>query len=137
MEYYGDEKGNVYNQNDYKLKLYNHRDGYIMFKPYQDGRAYNEYVHRFIYEYYNGKIPKGLEVNHMNENKSDNRLENLELVTQKQNVRKRSYNRLSMEVCRSIRKRYKEEKISSYKLSKDYDCHPSTIMSCINKKTWT
>jgi len=137
MEYYGDKKGNVYNENDYQLKLYKHTDGYRMFKPYQDGRAYNQYVHRFIYEYHNGKIPKGLEVNHINEDKSDNRLENLELVTQKENVRKRSYNRLSMEACRSIRKEYKKGKVSSYKLSERYDCNPSTIMSCINKKTWS
>lgn len=43
-------------------------------------------VHRLVYEAFNGKIPEGYEVNHINEDKTDNRLENLNLMTRKENV---------------------------------------------------
>ena len=38
----------------------------------------NYYVHRFIWECYNGLVPVGLEIDHINDNRSDNRLCNLQ-----------------------------------------------------------
>ncbi len=46
------------------------------------------YGHRFVYEVFHGLIPNGLVINHINNVKTDNRLENLELVTQQENVKK-------------------------------------------------
>ena len=43
-------------------------------------------LHRVIWEAFNGPIPGRLEVNHKNLNRSDNRLENLELLTHRENV---------------------------------------------------
>lgn len=43
-------------------------------------------VHRLVYASFHGPITKGLEVNHINAIKSDNRLCNLELLTRLQNV---------------------------------------------------
>lgn len=42
-------------------------------------------VHRIIWEAFNGFIPEGYQINHINENKLDNRLENLNLMTPKEN----------------------------------------------------
>ena len=42
-------------------------------------------VHRLVWEAFNGTIPEGLQVNHINEIKTDNRLENLNLMTPKEN----------------------------------------------------
>lgn len=42
-------------------------------------------AHRLIWESVNGPIPKGLEINHINGIKDDNRLVNLELVTRSEN----------------------------------------------------
>ena len=44
------------------------------------------YVHRLVYETFNGQIPEGLQVNHINEIKTDNRLSNLNLMTLKENL---------------------------------------------------
>lgn len=42
--------------------------------------------HRTIWTAFNGEIPKGMQINHINGIKSDNRMENLELCTGKQNM---------------------------------------------------
>lgn len=45
------------------------------------------YVHRLVYEAYMGPIPENLEVDHIDENPHNNNLDNLRLVTRKQNTR--------------------------------------------------
>lgn len=42
-------------------------------------------AHRIIWEMHNGKIPKGIEIDHINHDRLDNRLENLRLVTPSEN----------------------------------------------------
>ena len=60
--------------------------GYQMVQLYKDGKGKNYRIHRLVYEAFNDKIPKGLVVNHLNEIKTDNRLENLEICTNKENI---------------------------------------------------
>ena len=43
-------------------------------------------VHRLVWSAFNGPIPKGMEVNHINQKRDDNHLENLNLLTHKQNI---------------------------------------------------
>jgi hypothetical protein len=43
-------------------------------------------AHRLIYMYHNGLIPEGMEVDHINGIRDDNRIENLRAVTHKQNT---------------------------------------------------
>ena len=42
-------------------------------------------VHRLVWIAFNGTIPEGLQVNHISERKSENRLSNLNLMTPKEN----------------------------------------------------
>lgn len=44
------------------------------------------YIHRLVVEAFIGRIPKGYEINHIDENKKNNCLSNLEIVTRKQNM---------------------------------------------------
>jgi len=44
-------------------------------------------IHRLVWEMHYGKIPKGMVIDHINRNKTDNRIENLRLATKSQNAR--------------------------------------------------
>lgn len=60
-------------------------DGYYRVVLNKDGKASTKQVNRIVYEAFNGKIPDNMQCNHLNEIKTDNRLENLNLMTSKEN----------------------------------------------------
>jgi len=43
-------------------------------------------VHRLVYEAFKGKIPEGMHINHLDCDRSNNMLDNLQVVTPKENV---------------------------------------------------
>lgn len=51
------------------------------------------YVHRFVWEFYNGVIPDGKVIDHINDDRVDNQLGNLQLMTQQENCKKSAKNR--------------------------------------------
>ena len=59
------------------------RNGYKRFQ--YEGHIYS--IHRLIYETFNGPIPKGMLVDHIDGNRSNNALYNLRLVTQSDNMK--------------------------------------------------
>ncbi|WP_457097485.1 HNH endonuclease [Lysobacter sp. P5_B9] len=61
-------------------------DGYVRLGGYRD-KTYL-YAHRLVWETVNGPIPDGLEIDHLNGDKADNRARNLEAVTKSENVRR-------------------------------------------------
>ena len=61
------------------------KNGYLQVNLWKNGIKETYTVHRLVYEAFNGVIPEGLHVNHINENKEDNRIENLNLMTPKEN----------------------------------------------------
>lgn len=60
--------------------------GYDCPTLYKDGKKYAVRAHRAVIKAFLGDIPEHLEVNHKNGIKTDNRLENLELITHKENL---------------------------------------------------
>jgi hypothetical protein len=62
------------------------RDHYVRFSPCKDGKYARVAVHRVMWEAFIGPIPEGLEINHKNLNRADNRLENLELLSHRENI---------------------------------------------------
>ena len=61
------------------------KKGYLLIGLCKNGVKKMCQVHRLVYEAFYGEIPDGMQVNHINEIKSDNRLENLNLMTPKEN----------------------------------------------------
>jgi hypothetical protein len=49
------------------------------------GRANPMYIHRLVYLTFMGDIPKGLEINHLDGDTTNNRVDNLEVVTPAEN----------------------------------------------------
>ena len=49
-------------------------------------------MHRIIWEMHNGPIPDGMEVDHINHVRTDNRIENLRLVSRLENCKNRKLN---------------------------------------------
>lgn len=47
-------------------------------------------MHRYVWQHYNGAIPDGYDIHHLNENKADNRIENLECLPKSEHTRKYS-----------------------------------------------
>lgn len=60
--------------------------GYYIVQLYKNSIPKWYQVHRIVWEAFNGSISEGLQVNHINEVKSDNRLSNLNLMTRKENI---------------------------------------------------
>ena len=70
-------------------------NGYMMCgvrKHGQNGQR-SVYVHRFVWECFNGLIPEGKVIDHINNIKDDNRLCNLQMMTQQENCKKSAQER--------------------------------------------
>ena len=71
------------------LKIYVINSGYHYFRVYSKNleKPRNYTCHRFVFESIKAFIiPEGLQIHHKNENKIDNRIKNLEMVTPQKNV---------------------------------------------------
>jgi hypothetical protein len=68
------------------LKTRINNDGYIDVRLSKDGKTTTTFIHKLIAETFIPNPYKKKEVNHINGIKTDNRLENLEWVTHKENM---------------------------------------------------
>lgn len=71
-------------------------------------------IHRVIWEMFKGEIPDGLQIDHINSNRSDNRIENLQLVTPKQNVARSFYLNKGYTVLKNLNRPYKASRTGKY-----------------------
>ena len=94
--YAGSKDGNVINiikrvsQKGRKINC-----GYLLctVRKYGQSGQKTYQVHRFIWECFNGIIPDGKVIDHINNNKDDNQLCNLQLITQQENCKKSAKDR--------------------------------------------
>lgn len=124
--------------------------GYQAISYYNKGKFYLKRVHRIVAEAYIPN-PKGkLEVNHIDGNKANNHINNLEWCTRKENQRhaidtglqiyKTGENshaaRLTLKQVHEIREKYIPKTYSQYRLAIEYGVSRSCIMHIISGDRW-
>ena len=89
-----DKDGNVYSLDRFdgralrkgkKLKFDLNSSNYARVTLSKSGKTKRFLVHRLVYEAYYGEILEGLQVHHIDEDKLNNSIQNLTLVTQREN----------------------------------------------------
>lgn len=138
----GPTRGNI-------LKQYLKRKGYHGVSILVPGRKKADgMVHRLVYLAFNGPIPAGMTVNHKDTNKSNNTPDNLELMTNAENVKhgfangcygkrlgtKNNMAKLTEDAARDIKTSYPA--ISVRDLCKKYGVTKHAIYNVINGKCW-
>lgn len=84
--YDASDSGEVFSCNMNKLlKQETTKNGYKRVNLYCNGKRKRFLVHRLVWETFVGKIPEGYELDHIDGNPQNNRLENLRVVTHKEN----------------------------------------------------
>ena len=83
----------------------------------------------------NGAIPYGMTIDHINRNTQDNRLCNLQLISQSENILL-GRARLTYKQAEEIRRRYAEGGISQAKLAEEYGVGKHTVSEIIKNKTY-
>jgi hypothetical protein len=79
------ETGEVFGKQCQRIGTPN-RDGYLRTTLTANGVCMTAANHRIVWTLANGEIPDGLYINHIDGNKANNRLANLELVTAQENT---------------------------------------------------
>ena len=54
---------------------------------YHNSTGNRETMHKYVWEFYNGKIPKGHDIHHIDHNRANNEIENLALYTKSDHAR--------------------------------------------------
>ena len=92
-------------------KMTNNGFGYLFFTLYDKKleKPKNYRQHRFVYEVFKGVIPRCLEIDHINNIKTDNRIKNLQIISHKKNVGKsknKSIISINIKTCEKKRIRF-------------------------------
>ena len=124
--------------------------GYYQVTLYLNKKAVRFYIHRIIAELYVENPNNYPCVNHIDGDKLNNSIENLEWCTMSQNTRhaistglfqaargeKQHTSKLTEKQVLRIRKLYQDRKMTQKELGKKYKVNPSTISDIITRVSW-
>lgn len=131
------------------IKPIGKKERYLSYFICKNGTIKKKKCHRLVAEYFIGKCPKGYEVNHIDGNKKNNHVINLEYITKSENqkhairlgLRKVLHGAdlntsiLSDKKVIDIRKKYTQG-FSQNMLAKQYNVRQSTIWYILHRITW-
>ena len=145
--------GEIMNKRGLLLKQSLDTDGYKLITLYNGSRKMFR-VHRLVVENFIGSIPEKMEVNHIDYDRANNHVENLEIVTHLENVR-HSYDRIvkgiksngttsgnkknskvTIKEANEIREKYSTGKYTQIELGNMYGLKRSAMSDLLNGKTW-
>jgi hypothetical protein len=86
--YFVSNQGRVRRGGDRMCAIHKTARGYMVVQLTYNGRRRGYSIHRLVASAFIGEIKDGYEVDHINSIKDDNRLENLEIVTRAENMRR-------------------------------------------------
>ena len=113
------------------LRFHIRGKGYLGFRLFENN-TYKDYsVHRYIYEVFKGEIPEGMHIDHLDFNKKNNLIKNLQLLSPKENIQKSKFKKVS-----SLNLETNEKKIfrSVTETAKFYQISISTVSANCQKK---
>jgi len=108
-------------------------DGYKFFNAVDNGVRNTYRLHRFIWEAFNGEIPTDMTIDHIDGNKVNNRLDNLQLLTFGENASK-SNQRLSKKQIDDIRYLRANTNYSTYKIAEEVESTQSSVQRVLSNK---
>ena len=114
------------------IKPHKQLNDYLNYRLYKDGKCKTILAHRLVAMLFLNNYNENLQVDHINNNKFDNRYVNLRMVTNKQN----SYNPNS-NICKPVKIYFNNNEIKEFKSAQEaclYIKAPTcTITDCIRK----
>ncbi len=125
----------------YPRKAFLTKDGYkrIELRNRETKKVKKFFIHRLVYTMYHGEIPKGMTIDHIDNDKTNNHYSNLQLLTPKQNsvkANRHKRNALSDEQVLKIREIYATSRITQEKLAKMFGVTRSSIYRIVNRKAY-
>lgn len=129
------------------LKAIPDKDGYLNVSLWKEGKEKRFKVHRLVAEAFLGSCPDGIQVNHINLIKTDNRLCNLEYVTPEENVHHAIKNGLHPVGSRHVHAKLTESQVIEIRsalirgvyqeeLAKRFGVSPSLVSMIARRKRW-
>ena len=127
------------------------KNGYVRYPMISDnGKRKGMYIHQLVAITYIPNPDNKPNVNHLDHNKSNNSIENLEWCTQKENIvydwlkgkRKASYgvscnfNKHPVSLVKKLRQLYDSGKYTQLSLAKKYNIPFSTVHVIVRRKQW-
>jgi hypothetical protein len=145
------------------IRAYPNRNGYFFFRLSRKGTVTRRAAHSMVMLAFVGPRPDGLQVNHVDGDKGNNRLRNLEYVTRQENMRHAvrlglierglqssairrpecilrgeslPFSKLTDAQVREIKYRHAYEGVSQMELGRQYGVAANTINAIVNGRTW-
>lgn len=146
------ENGDVRSFRRQRIKRLSKRDsnGYKYVTLYKDGEMDQRSIHRLVAKAFIPNPYNMAEVNHINGDKSYNRVCNLEWCTRSENMARvvkdgawknnrgeKAYQaKVTKKEVIAIRNRYKEENVTQKELAKDFGIKQGHVCDIVNRRSW-